>query len=372
MIYVGRISFWACSCYGLDKIGGALQRRRRLLDIARLSRVIFNHVWCSAKTMSMLSVSQTKCVTSLMCSLLSAVQMISRRGKHLVACDLQQLSYSQLFQLKIHVCVTSVCMFSSLWCGWFLEGETFGSVILNSSNILNYFNRWYVSPLYVFSPLSGVDDFRKGKHLSTNDPHQLSCAQLFQQTICVTSLCMFSSLWCKWFQEGETSYSLWSSTALIFSIIFQQKICVTSVNVLFSLVLLISGRGNIWQPVILNSSHILNYFNRRTICVTSLCIFSSVWCGWFQERANIWHPVWSWKALIFSIISTDDMCHLSMYEHVLFSLVRMISGRVNIWQLVIINISHDAATYRCWALRKRHFSVQSITVSISLWSINRR
>ncbi len=32
----------------------------------------------------------------------------------------------------------------------------------------------------------------------------------------------------------------------------------------------------------------------------------------------------------------------------------------------------DAATYRCWAFRKRNFSVQWINVSISHWCINRR
>jgi hypothetical protein len=46
-------------------------------------------------------------------------------------------------------------------------------VILNSSHILNYFNRRYVSPLYVCSLLSGADDFRKGKHLAACDPQQL-------------------------------------------------------------------------------------------------------------------------------------------------------------------------------------------------------
>ncbi len=131
---LGRVSFWACSCYGLDKIGGAMQRRRRLLDIARLPRVIFNNLSDAVLKLSMFSVSQIKWM-----------------------CHLSDV-------------------FSSLWC---------------------------------------VDDFRKGKHLAACDPQQLSCSQLFQQKVCVTSLFMFSSLWCGWFQEGETSGSLWSSTALI-------------------------------------------------------------------------------------------------------------------------------------------------------------
>jgi hypothetical protein len=38
----------------------------------------------------------------------------------------------------------------------------------------------------------------------------------------------------------------------------------------------------------------------------------------------------------------------------------------------LFGIPYDAATYRCWALRKRHYSVLWINVSISLWCINRR
>jgi hypothetical protein len=126
----------------------------------------------------MFSVSQIKCVTSLMCSLLSAVQIISGREKYLVACDLQQLSYSQLFQQKI--CVTSVNVLFSLVRTISGRGNIWQPVILNSSNILNYFNRRYGSPLYVFSLLSGADDFRKGKHLAAWDPQQLQYSQLFQ------------------------------------------------------------------------------------------------------------------------------------------------------------------------------------------------
>ncbi len=274
-----RSSFWACSCYGLDKIGWAMQRRRRLVDIARLLELFLtmSSLWCSAETVYVFRFTDKMNVSPLWCI-------------HLVVYDLQQLSYYRLLQQTI--CVTSLWMFSSLWCGWFQEGETSGSlwsstalifsiistddtchlsmysaddfrkrktsgslwsstalifsiistddtchlsmyflfslvqmisgrgniwqpVILNSSHTLNYFKRRYVSPLYVCSLLSGADDFRKGKHLAACDPQQLSYSQLFQQTICVTSLCIFSSLWCGWCPEGETSGSLWSSTALI-------------------------------------------------------------------------------------------------------------------------------------------------------------
>ncbi len=118
-----------------------------------------------------------------------------RKRKHLAACDPQQLSYSQLFfsiDIMRHL---SMYLFSlvQMISG---RGNIWQPVILNSSHILNYFNRRYVSPLYVYSLLSGADDFRKGKHLAACDPQQLSYSQLFQQTICVTSLCIFSSLRC--------------------------------------------------------------------------------------------------------------------------------------------------------------------------------
>ncbi len=199
-------------------------------------------------------------------------------------CDPEQLSYSQLFQQMI--CVTSLCtsMFSSLWCRWFQERGTSGSL-------------WP------------------------------SIALIFSIIPTVTSLCMFSSLWCKWFQKGETSYSLWSSTALIFSIISTEDMCHLSMYFLFSLVRMISGRGNIWQPVILNSSHILNYFNRRYVSPLYVFLFSLV--RMISGGENIWQPVWSWTTLIFSIIPSYDMCHLSMY--VLFSLCGWFQEGENIW-----------------------------------------
>ncbi len=136
---LGRVSFWACSCFGLDKIGVAMQRRRRLLDIARLPRVIFNHLFSLMQCWNCLCFPfHRQNVSPVWCVLFSQVRMMSGKG--------------------------------NIW----------QPVILNSSHILNYFNRRYVSPLYVCSLLSGADDFRKGKHLAACDPQQLSYSQLFQ------------------------------------------------------------------------------------------------------------------------------------------------------------------------------------------------
>ncbi len=140
MIYVGPVSFWACSCYGLDKICGAMPKRKRLVDIARLLELFLSisSLWCCAETVYVFRFTDKMChlsnVFSSLCSaddfrkgktsgslwsstalifsisstddmghlsmyfVFSAVQMISGRGKHLVACDPERLSYSQLCQ----------------------------------------------------------------------------------------------------------------------------------------------------------------------------------------------------------------------------------------------------------------------------------
>jgi hypothetical protein len=128
--------------------------------------------------------------------LFSLVRMISGRGNiwqpvllnssHI----LNNFSTDDMGHLSMYFLFSLVRMISG-------RGNIWQPMILTSSHILNYFNRQYVSPLYVFPLLSGADDARKGKHLAACDPQQLSYSQLFQQTIWVTSLCIFSSLQCR-------------------------------------------------------------------------------------------------------------------------------------------------------------------------------